>query len=73
LCGRYLSIKECTLYPDVLVCIHCCLSCVERSSCPKPAWRVELEKPVASKGVSLEERRRVFEDLLSKLEGGKKS
>ncbi len=68
-CGRYESTRQCTLHPELMVCIYCCLTCVERNKCPRPAWRFESEKPVAPKTIS-EEKKKLMEDLLSKL-GGK--
>jgi len=76
-CGRYEAVRQCTLYKDVLVDIHCCILCVKRSVCPAPAWRIALPaKPVtqARAGVSVEERKRLIDELTSLLEKpGKKN
>jgi len=67
ICGRYITTRQCTLHPEVSVCIHCCLSCVERSSCPKPVWEIKIAKPVKPIA-KLEDKKKIMEELLSKLD-----
>ncbi|OYT41055.1 MAG: hypothetical protein B6U89_00010 [Desulfurococcales archaeon ex4484_58] len=67
LCGRYHSTRQCTLNPDVMVCVYCCISCPVRNKCPKPVWRFEFEKPVTPKPIP-DEKKKLMEELLSKLE-----
>ena len=68
-CGRYVTTKQCTLHPEISVCIHCCLSCVERDKCPRPVWEIRLRKPVEAKA-RLEDKKKLMEELLSKLDTG---
>ncbi|MEM0379029.1 MAG: hypothetical protein QXP68_06270 [Thermosphaera sp.] len=76
-CGRYETVRQCTLFKDVLVDIHCCILCAKRSVCPAPAWRIALpEKPLATaprSRLSLEEGRKLIEELTSLLEGAGKN
>jgi hypothetical protein len=77
-CGRYESVRQCTLFKDLLVDIHCCILCVKRSVCPAPAWKITIPaKPVpqAREGLSMEEKKRLIDELTSLLEkpGGKKA
>ncbi|WP_448578394.1 hypothetical protein [Thermosphaera sp.] len=70
-CGRYETVRQCTLFKDVLVDIHCCILCVKRSVCPAPAWKIALPaKPVATArtGLSVEEKKRLIDELTSLLE-----
>jgi hypothetical protein len=69
-CGRYLPTRQCTLHPELNVCIYCCLSCPERSRCPKPAWELKIVK-LAKPSLSLEEKKKIMGELFSKLESGK--
>ncbi|MMZ65832.1 hypothetical protein D1872_282670 [compost metagenome] len=69
-CGRYEPVKQCTLYPDLMVCIHCCLSCPKRKICPKPVWFIEFKiKTISKPGKIAKEadKTKVFQELLSKL------
>ncbi len=73
ICGRYHAVKQCTLYNDVLVCPHCCLTCPKRNECPKPVWYAEI-KPIVKKAVPRrKEVEKVFMDLLSMLETPKEN
>jgi hypothetical protein len=62
--------------PELMVCIHCCLACPLRRICPKPAWElreaVRLKPKAIEKPISKGEKAKFFEELLSKLDTGKK-
>ena len=70
-CGRYITTRDCTLHSDIPVCIHCCLTCVERDKCPNPVWKITI--PQLKPMVGDERRKAAVEkikaDLLSKLGG----
>ena len=77
ICGRYRPVKQCTMNPDLMVCIHCCLLCPLRNVCPKLVWildvskkKAEAPKAVKPKAVKpkSEEAKKVLLDLLSRLE-----
>ncbi|ADV65484.1 hypothetical protein Desmu_1187 [Desulfurococcus mucosus DSM 2162] len=65
-CGYHSPVKQCTLFPDLMVDAKCCLLCPKRGVCPKPAWRFEglVERGV----VSPDERRKLLVELLERLE-----
>jgi len=67
-CGRYLPTRQCTLHSDISVCIHCCISCIERSSCPRVAWEISVAKPRVEARLKLEDKKKIMEELLSKLD-----
>ncbi len=73
ICGRYHVTKQCTMYPDLMVCPHCCLTCIHRSKCPRPVWYPTIRlKPIPQvvRKKSSDEAKKVLLDLLSKLDKG---
>jgi len=63
------------MFPELSVDFMCCVSCpLWMNTCKSPTWKI-LTKPVSlqlkSRGVSAEERKRVFEELMKSLESSK--
>ncbi|MET1160773.1 MAG: hypothetical protein ABWW65_07425 [Thermoprotei archaeon] len=74
-CGRYEPTRQCTMHNELMVCPHCCISCPLRSICPRPVWKLEIrvEKPVVAKtGIREDIKKKLMDELFSKLESGKK-
>lgn len=74
LCFRHDPVKQCGLVSDVMVCIHCCISCIKREVCPRKAWVLETGERVVKKSLK-EEVEKFLEEIefLSSKSGGKSS
>ncbi|MCC6034791.1 MAG: hypothetical protein LM567_04780 [Desulfurococcaceae archaeon] len=74
-CGLYKPTSRCAMFPELSVDFMCCVSCpLWMNTCKSPTWKIST-KPVSlqlkSRGVSAEERKRVFEELMKSLESSK--
>ncbi len=75
ICGNYNLVKQCTIYQDVIVCPHCCLSCVKRRECSKPVWFPEIKLFAKREAIpgKRREAEKVFMELLGMLGEEEKS
>lgn len=62
MCFRNHPVKQCGLFVDVVVCIHCCILCLKRNVCPSKAWALDVEKK-PSKQASREEIEKFLEEI----------
>lgn len=67
-CGQHNATRECTMFPELYVCPHCCLSCMKRGVCPNPAWKFSFELKPTPRPARRATGKEALLDLLSKLE-----
>ncbi|MEM3926013.1 MAG: hypothetical protein QXS23_01440 [Desulfurococcaceae archaeon] len=71
ICGSYRPTKRCSMYPDISIDIHCCITCTKWFTvCKNPAWSIKIvEKPMEkTKEIRKEERDKLLRELTSMLE-----
>ncbi len=69
ICGRYHPLRQCTMDPELMVCVHCCIACPRREKCPNPVWGLAYRRVVLKKAApKIDEKKKLLEELLSKLE-----
>lgn len=71
ICERPAITKSCSVDPETSVCPHCCVACTMRRECPRPSWLPEVRAEAPRRPVRrvADEKTRILEDLLKRLEG----
>ena len=70
LCGQYRPTSKCSLFPEIMVDVHCCFACPHREGkCKTPVWRVEtlIQPQVSRKGLSDREKEKLLKELTTLL------